>query len=328
MSEAKPKVSVVMITYNHEKFIEQAVNSVLMQETDFDYEIIIGEDCSTDRTREILIELQKQHPDKIRLVLQPRNVGGIPNFTSAFDIATGDYVAFLEGDDYWTSPHKLQRQVDYMEAHLECRICFHAFEVIWEDRPGLSARVIQPLPNVPNRVDGFESMQFGTFLYRRSSALPPWFRDLRASGEWPLITWVLMQGGKVCSVAGEPMSVYRKHGGGVSTMPPHVQRGLNKLHDYHVVTAQLTPHQRKHIFYSPLFGIHLYLCRAYLSEGDLRKARHHLLRYIYHRRPDSRREVLKASKLALQCYLPRPFSMLMRMKKKSAGTQEVSSSPS
>lgn len=325
MSEAKPKVSVVMITYNHEKFIEQAVNSVLMQETDFDYEIIIGEDCSTDRTREILIELQKQHPDKIKLVLQPRNVGGIPNLISAFDMAAGDYVAFLEGDDYWTSPHKLQRQVDYMEAHPDCLLCFHAFEVIWEDRPDLPAQVIQPLPNVPI---SFSSMQFGTFLYRRSNLLPTWFHDLRASGEWPLITWVLMQGGKIGFVAGEPMSVYRKHPGGVSTMRPNVQRGLNKLHDYHVVTAQLTPNQRKHIFYSPLFGIHLYLCRAYLSEGNLHKARHHLLRYLYYGRLHWRREMPKAAKLALQCYLPRLFSMLVRMKKKSAGTQETSSSPS
>ncbi len=320
MAEAKPKVSVVMITYNQEKFIEQAVNSVLMQETNFDYEIIIGEDCSTDRTREILIELQKQHPDKIRLVLNPQNLGIIPNFINVMSMARGEYVAFLEGDDYWTHPRKLQIQVDYMEAHPECLLCFHAFEIIWDQRPDLPAQVIKPLPNVPNKDDGFHSMHFGTFLYRRNNPLPMWFHDLRASGEWPLITWVLMQGGKIGFVDGEPMSVYRKHPEGVSTACPNVQRGLDKLHDYRVVTAQLTPYQRKHIFYSPLSRIHLYLCRAYLSEGDLPKARHHLIRYIYHGRSHFRREVSKVAKLALQCYLPRFYSMLMKMKKKSTKT--------
>lgn len=119
MSEAKPKVSVVMITYNHEKFIEQAVNSVLMQETDFDYEIIIGEDCSTDRTREILVELQKEYADKIKLVLNPQNLGMLPNFVNVLSMARGEYVALLEGDDYWIDKYKLAKQVQFLEDNPE-----------------------------------------------------------------------------------------------------------------------------------------------------------------------------------------------------------------
>lgn len=119
MSEPRPKVSVVMITYNHEEFIEQAVNSVLMQGTDFDYEIIIGEDCSTDRTREILIELQKRHPDKIKLVLNPQNLGMIPNFVNVLSMARGEYVALLEGDDYWIDKYKLAKQVQFLEDNPE-----------------------------------------------------------------------------------------------------------------------------------------------------------------------------------------------------------------
>lgn len=303
-----------MITFNHEKYIEQAVLSVLMQETDFDYELIIGEDCSTDRTREILLELQKQHPDKIKLVLNPENLGMIPNSVNVLGMASGKYIALLEGDDYWTSPHKLQRQVDYMEAHPECLLCFHGFEVIHEGRPDLSPHVIKPLPNVPNKKIGFASMQTGTFVLRNRKELPAWFRELRASGEWPLITWVLMQGGKISAVTDEAMSVYRKHEAGVS-MHPQVARGLDKLHDFRVVTQQMTSKQRKQIFHSPLFGIHLYLCRAYISEGNLSKARYHFVQYIYYRRPRSKNEIVKALKIFLEAYFPRAYIVL---KKRSA----------
>ncbi len=119
-----PKVSVLMITYNHEQYIEQAVRSVMMQETDFDYELVIGEDCSTDRTREIVLRLKEEFPDKIRLLLPEKNLGMIPNFVATYEACRGEYIALCEGDDYWTHPKKLQIQVDYMKGS-ECRMCFH-----------------------------------------------------------------------------------------------------------------------------------------------------------------------------------------------------------
>jgi glycosyltransferase involved in cell wall biosynthesis len=119
------KVSVVMITYNHERFIEEAVRSVMMQQTNFDYELIIGEDCSTDNTRAIVEDLQRQYPDKIRLILQPHNVGMVPNFIQAHTAASGQYTALCEGDDYWTDPHKLQKQVDFLEAHPDYVMTYH-----------------------------------------------------------------------------------------------------------------------------------------------------------------------------------------------------------
>ncbi len=298
-----PKVSVCIITYNQENFIAQAVESVLMQETDFDCEIIIGDDHSTDRTREILIELQKSHPDRINLILQPANIGGILNLISVFNCARGEYVAFLEGDDYWTSPHKLQRQVVYMDAHPDCYLCFHGFKMIFENGSDLPAQVIKPLPNVPNKVDGFESMQSSTFLCRRNGLLPDWFHELRASGEWPLITWTQMQGRKFGSLEGEPMSVCRKQLGGVSTMRPTVARGLDKLHDYYLVTEQLSHEQRKWVFYSPLHLIHQYLCRAYIATDDFPKARYHFLRYVYYNQTYTREELSTIFKLALRSYL-------------------------
>ena len=106
------KVSVCMITYNHERFIAQAVESALMQETDFDYEIVIGEDCSTDGTRQVLLDLHDRHPDRIRLLLREKNIGASHNFVGTLEACRGEYVAFLDGDDYWTCPNKLQKQAN------------------------------------------------------------------------------------------------------------------------------------------------------------------------------------------------------------------------
>lgn len=115
-----PLVSVKMITYNHEPYIAQAIEGVLEQETDFPFELVIGEDCSTDRTREIVLEYQKKHPDIIRVITSDKNVGVNKNSKRVYKVCRGKYIAFCEGDDYWHHPQKLQKQVDYLEAHPEC----------------------------------------------------------------------------------------------------------------------------------------------------------------------------------------------------------------
>uniref|UniRef100_A0A832DJV2 Glycosyltransferase n=1 Tax=Ignavibacterium album TaxID=591197 RepID=A0A832DJV2_9BACT len=112
-------VSICMITYNHEKYIAKAIDSVIMQKTKFDYEIVIGEDCSTDKTREIVLEYKAKYPDKIKLLLQEKNVGMMQNFIDTLKACSGKYIALLEGDDYWIDPYKLQKQVDFLEANEE-----------------------------------------------------------------------------------------------------------------------------------------------------------------------------------------------------------------
>lgn len=132
MNKNHPLVSVCMITYNHEMYIAQAIESVLMQKTNFDYEIVIGEDCSTDRTREIVLGYKAKHPDKIKLLLQEKNVGMMQNFIDTLKACTGKYIALLEGDDYWTDPYKLQMQVDILEKHPEYSMCFTARNIVDE----------------------------------------------------------------------------------------------------------------------------------------------------------------------------------------------------
>ncbi len=127
-----PKVSALIITYNQERYIEQAVRSVLDQQTDFDFEIMIGEDCSTDGTRAICQRLADEHPTKIRLIAREKNVGMVLNHRLTHFAARGQYIASLEGDDYWIDPRKLQKQADFLDAHPQCVLCFH--NVIVYDR--------------------------------------------------------------------------------------------------------------------------------------------------------------------------------------------------
>jgi glycosyltransferase involved in cell wall biosynthesis len=115
-----PLVSVEMITYNHAPFIRRAVEGVLSQKTDFPFELVIGEDCSTDGTREIVFDYQKRFPNIIRVVTSESNVGMHENSGRTWRVCRGQYAAFCEGDDYWHDPVKLQRQVDYLESHPDC----------------------------------------------------------------------------------------------------------------------------------------------------------------------------------------------------------------
>lgn len=123
-------VSVNCITYNHEAYISRAIESFLMQQTNFQFEILIGEDCSTDNTRKIVENYVYQYPNKIRLVTSHENVGAMRNSERLFEKSLGKYIAICEGDDYWLDPLKLQKQVDYMEGNPECSLCFHSAKIV------------------------------------------------------------------------------------------------------------------------------------------------------------------------------------------------------
>lgn len=118
-------VSINCITYNHEKYIATALESFLMQKTNFKFEIIIGEDCSTDNTRKVVEEYVKKYPEKIKMITSDKNVGGRKNSIRLHNASSGKYIALCEGDDYWIDEYKLQKQIDYMEKNNECTMCFH-----------------------------------------------------------------------------------------------------------------------------------------------------------------------------------------------------------
>lgn len=119
-----PLVSIVCITYNHEKYISQAIDSFLMQETDFPFEIIIGEDCSPDNTREILNKYIEKYPNIIKAILRDKNIGANLNFIDCIENSKGKYIAICEGDDYWIDKNKLNIQVNILAVHKNINLCF------------------------------------------------------------------------------------------------------------------------------------------------------------------------------------------------------------
>ncbi len=130
-------LSVCLITYQDANYIEKCLDSVLGQKTDFNFKVIIGEDASSDGTREICLNYAKKYPERIQLLLGKREnviyIEGRPtgryNFVKTLEQAKSKYVALIEGDDYWTDPLKLQKQVDFLESNPEYSICFHPVEV-------------------------------------------------------------------------------------------------------------------------------------------------------------------------------------------------------
>jgi glycosyltransferase involved in cell wall biosynthesis len=131
---ASIKLSVHLITYNQESFIRQAIEGVLMQKVNFTYEILIGDDFSTDNTKEIISEyaakFQAIKPHLHTSNLGPKGLEGKNNFLNIYNACTGKYIALLDGDDYWTDPYKLQKQVDFLESNPDYAICFHKVKIL------------------------------------------------------------------------------------------------------------------------------------------------------------------------------------------------------
>ena len=203
-------VSVCMITYNHEAFIREALDGVLMQQTSFPYELVIGEDCSTDRTREICIEYQQKHPEKIRLLLNEKNLGMMANFIQTLKACTGKYIALCEGDDYWTDPLKLQKQVDFLEWNEEFSICFHRVKILNESgiQDDFITREVPSETNILELAKG-NFMHTPSVVFKRNwKELPKWFYESPV-GDYPL-HMINAQYGKIKKLD-DIMAVYRIH---------------------------------------------------------------------------------------------------------------------
>lgn len=212
------KVSILIITYNHEKYIAQAIESVLMQEVNFDYELVIGEDCSTDRTREIVVDYQKKYPNKIRLLLNEKNLGMNRNFAQTYNACRGQYIAVLEGDDFWTSPCKLQRMVDFLDSQPDFAICFHNMQVIYEDNikesHHLSSTNQEEVITIEDLVKSIPIHTVSCCLFRNKlfGEFPEWYFELPVYDN--ALHILNAEHGKIMYL-NEVMGVYRIHRGGV-----------------------------------------------------------------------------------------------------------------
>lgn len=287
---SRPKVSVLMITYNHERYIEQAVRSVLAQETDFDFELVVGEDHSSDRTREILIAVASEQGSRMRVLCREQNLGMIGNLIATLGACDGEYVAICEGDDWWTRTDKLQAQVDHMDRHPACRLSFHDARVDSEPGNGDSGVIRPPGRAQTGLADWLWHRSWhasyiatASIVFRRPrAALPEWFARLRFAGDWPLITWLLTLGGELHHLEGE-YAAYRRHPGGVTqaTGSPDPARRVTAveadLADHILVLEQLDAAIGRLLLPRIAF-LHYRLMTDCLALGDETTARFHLRR--------------------------------------------------
>ena len=165
----KPLLSVAMIAYNVAKYLPTAIDSVLSQKTNFEFELVIGEDCSTDSTRDIIIAYQKKYPHIIKPLFHKKNIGLTPNSIATQNACEGKYIALLDGDDYWTNNNKLQHQVDILEDSLEFSASSHQAEIVFDDIPGQNRFFGSDKDEVYTLKDTIQHRKFHTssLVYRR-----------------------------------------------------------------------------------------------------------------------------------------------------------------
>ncbi|WP_294199952.1 glycosyltransferase [uncultured Chryseobacterium sp.] len=209
----KPTVAVYMITYNQEKFIQQSIESVMNQKTNFNYKLFIGEDCSTDNTRAICISLKEKYPDKIHLVLNENNLGATKNAKNIFSLSFGshaDYIALIEGDDYWTDPLKLQKQVDFLEKNKEYSMCFHRTDELYVNGEIKTSGYTES--DTHEKTFTLSDLFIGNFIhtpsviFRNSISIPDWTKDA-CIGDY--IIWLYAaEKGKIKYLP-DSMAVYR-----------------------------------------------------------------------------------------------------------------------
>ena len=176
------KLSVLIITYNQSRYIRQAVESALMQKTDFQYEIVIGEDGSSDHTRAILQQLDREHPGRLRLLFRNANIGMMQNFTQTLDACRGEYVALLEGDDYWTDTAKLQTQIDQLRKYPSwCSAStLSSTGTKTAGRRTFTPRVSSRSRTLDDLLVGVNFVQTCSLVFRRAALgrLPDWFQSV------------------------------------------------------------------------------------------------------------------------------------------------------
>jgi glycosyltransferase involved in cell wall biosynthesis len=244
-----PKVSVMVLTYNHEGFIRKTLTSILEQKTDFDFDILVGDDASTDGTAAIIQEFYERFPNKIVPFLHEKNLGGFgkANTLHALERAKGQYIAPMDGDDYWTDPLKLQKQADLLDNEPDVVACFHNAEIVFEDG------------SFPNEFVNFSDQKIITTVedligedevwYMATSAVmfrhgiineyPQWFHDSK-SGDIPRYILLGKYGGKFKYI-NETMSVYRKNRNGMSFTDAYHDEEflLNRIGMYEGINQEL-----------------------------------------------------------------------------------------
>lgn len=210
------KLSVFVVTYNQEQYIRQCLDSIVMQQTNFDYEVIIGEDCSTDRTPQICDEYAEKYPF-IKVYYHPKNLGLVKNWEFVLNHCSGEYVAMIEGDDYWTNPKKLQIQVDYLEKHKDIALTFTSAQVAYEGGDVHNEHIFDHLTSRTYLLEEIYekwSILTSTVVFRKSPVFPISYpKEIYINDTYTFMR--IMQYGLAYCFA-EQWTTYRRHASNLS----------------------------------------------------------------------------------------------------------------
>jgi glycosyltransferase involved in cell wall biosynthesis len=245
MKKRELVVSICCITFNQKQFIFQALDGFVMQRTNFKFEIVIGDDCSTDGTLEVVKFFKESYPSIVTVIANEKNKGCYYNLMNTLKACNGKYIALCEGDDYWTDEHKLQKQVDFLEQHPEYIICCHYTRVI--DAFGKTLHVHpKPVPREYTYLDLLvgkqEETKTATVVYRNIPQVnqffqKPWYFNVFAADKLLKLFATYTTGLKIY-VMPEVMSCYRNHVGGIWSMIKDDARMEMMISDFNLIIKQ------------------------------------------------------------------------------------------
>lgn len=251
------KVTVISISYNQEEFIKKALDSFVMQKIDIPFEVLISDDCSTDKTPEIIKEYAQKYPDIIKPIYREKNLGVMENFIDTLSQIKSDYVVFCEADDYFTDPLKLQKQIDFLEKNPDHSICFHPVKVVFAD--GSEKDKIFPAFKHKFKKNNLELLLRRNFM-QTNSVMYRWAfneEDIKQAfptdilpGDWYLHL-LHAQKGKIGFI-NEVMSEYVRHSSGVWWEATHnfenfaLKNGIKSLLFYMNVYENITNKSEKY----------------------------------------------------------------------------------
>lgn len=312
--DTQPVVSVCMITYNHEKYIAEAIEGVMMQETDFNVELVIGEDCSTDGTREIVRSYVEKYPQFIKAKLNERNLGVQVNFAKTLNECKGKYIALCEGDDYWTDPQKLKKQVEFMESNTDYSICTHRAYVVdptgklmlWNE----GRRRVKQTYSLGDIVRGNTIPTASIMLRNRLvPELPAWFYDCPI-GDWPLLV-LYAQHGKV-GLINQFMSVYRIHNASLSMQWKIADNYQVVMRMYEIIRQNLGNLYDRQIKFG-ISDFYLFWAAAYADQGEICHAKKYLLESITNCPINTEMHILDKLFLFCRLFTPKLYSFAKRI---------------
>ena len=276
------KATVLLVTYNHAPYIEQALDSVLGQVAGFPWEIVISEDCSTDGTRAIVEQYARRHPDRIRLLLSERNRNDNEVIARGLRAAAGEFVAYLDGDDWWRVPHKLATQVRFLEQNPSCVMCYHSVLRVHEDGSRPPSPSLPPGPRPPMTLEDVLArycINSCSVAFRRSAVpeLPDWYYSADLA-DWALSVLLSTRG--AVGYVDEVMAAYRIHARGVWSGVTHRQRIEARLAFFDRLGADF---RRRHAgaVRAGRGQAHLDLALAWEAEGRSVQAASHALQSLW-----------------------------------------------